>query len=62
LKPNKEQKEILENWASVTRYVYNKILDKVKKENLKLDNDGMTLLTKQCITVKNNNIIKDKMI
>lgn len=59
LKPTKLQKEVLDNWANTTRYVYNKCLDKIKKDSTLESPSGYNILNKECITVKDNNIIKD---
>jgi putative transposase len=59
LRPTLEQKQILERWGGTTRYVYNKILRKIKTNPKLQNNDGYSLLTKQCITAKDNNIVKE---
>lgn len=59
LNPTKEQRQILERWAGTTRYVYNKCLDKIRKNPELNSKDGMKKLVKECITEKDNNIIKE---
>ena len=55
----KTQSQIFDNWANTTRYVYNKCLDRIKKDPTLNSKDGYTLLNKECITKKDNNIVKD---
>lgn len=59
LLPTKEQETMLENWSNTTRYVYNKCLAKIKKDQTLNSSAGYKKLNKECITAKNNNIIKD---
>ena len=59
LKPSKEQALIFDEWANTTRYVYNKCLDKVKLNPKLNSNDGYKKLNKECITKKDNNIVKN---
>jgi putative transposase len=58
--PTTNQKKILERWAGTTRYVYNKCLDKIKKDSSLNSSKGYAKLKKECITAKDNNIIKTK--
>lgn len=62
LQPSKEQEKILEEWANTTRYVYNKCLDKIKKTPALNSSTGYKKLNKECITEKDNNIIKPDQI
>lgn len=49
---------MLEKWSNTTRYVYNKCLAKIK-DNPKLNSSaGYKTLNKECVTEKDNNIIK----
>ena len=59
LKPSKEQSKIFDEWANTTRYVYNKCLEKVKIDPKLNTSKGYLKLKKDCITKKDNNIIKN---
>lgn len=59
LKPNKEQASIFDEWANTTRYVYNKCLNKVKLTPELNTSKGFLQLKKECITKKDNNIVKN---
>jgi putative transposase len=62
LNPSKEQEKILEEWSNTTRYVYNKCLDKIKTDPKLNCRAGYKKLNKECITEKDNNIIKPDQI
>jgi putative transposase len=49
----------LEKWANTSRYVYNKCLAKIKEDPSLNSSTGYKKLNKECITKKDNNIIKD---
>lgn len=53
---------MLEKWAGTTRYVYNKILNKIKQDPKLESTAGYKLLNKECITELDNNIIKENEI
>ncbi len=46
---------MFEKWAGTTRYVYNKMLEKVKLDSSYLSKE--TKIVKECITEKDNNIV-----
>lgn len=48
---------MLEKWAGTTRYVYNKMLARVKVDNSHLSKEANII--KECITEKDNNIVKE---
>lgn len=59
LLPTKNQTKIFEEWGNTTRYVYNKCLDKVKKDITLLHKENRPNFMKDCITIKDNNIVKE---
>jgi len=62
LNPTKEQSAIFDEWSNTTRYVYNKCLSKVKSDPKLNSNDGYKKLNKECITKKDNNIVKNEEV
>jgi putative transposase len=59
LNPTIQQEQILKKWAGTVRYVYNKILNLVKLNPELNKRTGFIKLCKDCITKKDNNIIKE---
>lgn len=59
LRPTKSQKIVLEEWCNTTRYVYNKVLAKIKADPSLNNARGYLALKKECITAKDNNIVTD---
>ncbi|MEY2916743.1 MAG: Heterosigma akashiwo virus 01 [Bacteroidota bacterium] len=59
LLPTQKQKQVLEKWSNTSRYVYNKCLAKIKEDPSLNSSTGYKKLNKECITKKDNNIIKD---
>ncbi len=48
---------MFEKWAGTTRYVYNKMLEKVKLDITHLSKEAK--IVKECITKEGNNIVQD---
>lgn len=58
LKPNYKQKKIFKEWCNTTRYVYNRIINRLKNNPEINPNKHFNMLNKEYITKKDNNIIK----
>ncbi len=56
LYPTPDQKKIMKNWMSTRRYVYNKVLEKIKKENEKIN---FFDLRNKYVTSKDNPLVEE---